>query len=86
MWPMPATRSLLAGHTHTGRFHMPAFMAPAVIAPMSATIWRTHDPMEENDAAYELACGCMPGRAHGTMCADKVTALPTVAAVNAQAA
>jgi hypothetical protein len=47
-----------------------------LVAPMSATVWKTHDPMEEGDAAYELPCGCLPGRPHGTMCSLKVVSLP----------
>jgi hypothetical protein len=57
-----------------------------LIAPLSATVWRTHDPLEDWDAASELPCGCLPGRSHGTMCADKVTALPTRRTVGADLA
>jgi hypothetical protein len=48
-----------------------------LVAPLSATVWKTHDPLEDTDAASELPCGCLPGRPHGTMCEDKIVVLPT---------
>jgi hypothetical protein len=39
-----------------------------LVAPMAVTRWGDHDPLEDTDAAAELACGCLPGRAHGTRC------------------